>query len=106
MWGDPHCHWCGCDVFEFVGILRSSPFQATVDHIKCRLECATTEEHRADSNKVLACYACNQKRNDAFHETWKPANDCRFNRNVWHEDTGMTCFELVMQPPSWADWGA
>lgn len=46
---------------------------ATVDHVKCVLDAATKEEYNAPANKVLACFQCNQERNDAFLAT----NPCR-----------------------------
>lgn len=37
-----------------------------MDHIKCRAEAKDWAEYINKDNKVLACYRCNQERNNAF----------------------------------------
>jgi hypothetical protein len=123
----PFCHWCGEEVFEFLGLLRHSPLQATIDHVKSRLECDSQDEHRARSNKVLSCYGCNRRRNDEFMGKTSEPNTHPFNRaKEWKGVREMlpenapapaskpqdnwpvrppvptkNCFELLMEPPSW-----
>lgn len=62
---DPHCHWCrALTVLSAYGKPKTS--LATIDHIKCREEAQSHAEYIHPSNKVLACYDCNQKRNHSF----------------------------------------
>lgn len=71
---NPHCHWCGVKT-ELVEFCTHSKFRvgrgkfATVDHIKSRCEAASLEEYSSRANQVLACHACNQRRNNEFQKT-------------------------------------
>jgi hypothetical protein len=79
---------------------------ATLDHIRCRLECSSKSEYRAESNKVLACYGCNQKRG---RETWmafKPwITDAqlraKWDNRIWTAPEGVDIFAA----PSWEVFG-
>lgn len=62
---DRRCHWCSAETW--LNRFRvAKALHATVDHVKCKEECATHAEYIAKENKVLACYACNQRRNAEF----------------------------------------
>lgn len=66
---DRRCHWCGRETWLGHGTRRPemTKYQAaTVDHVKCRAESATHAEYISRENKVLACYLCNQQRNEIF----------------------------------------
>lgn len=57
---DPHCFWCGC----LTTLDYSNPqltTLATVDHLYSRWHPARS---RRKHTKVLACFACNQRRNN------------------------------------------
>jgi hypothetical protein len=60
---DPHCHWCGVEVFDMeLHLMKSRPPSnaATIDHVYSRLT-----EHRQKGLQgrwVLACWGCNQRR--------------------------------------------
>lgn len=67
---NPHCQWCERRVFRDVEMSGLPyPAQATIDHVKCKQECDTKAEYSAAKNKVLACYACNQRRNAQFMQS-------------------------------------
>ncbi len=60
---DPHCHWCKVlTLFDCYG--KPRVLLATIDHVKCKEQCKTWAEYIHPTNKVLACYGCNQRRND------------------------------------------
>ncbi len=59
---DPHCHWCRVKTHRFVGVEDDT--LGTLDHVKSRPECRTYDEYTAPGNKVLACAACNSRRNE------------------------------------------
>lgn len=64
---DPHCHWCGRETYLVMKKPGMTGKQrATVDHVKCRAEADSWVEYVSPSNKVLACYLCNQQRNNVF----------------------------------------
>lgn len=70
LWRRDHrCHWCP-------KILTKE--EGTVDHVKSRPECSTHAEYIDKSNKVLACYDCNQRRNIEFTRSNPRA------RTPWH----------------------
>jgi hypothetical protein len=62
---DPHCHWCRVRVWINITERgeRVPDDHATIDHIKSRWVAESTEEYVAMSNLVLACTACNSRRN-------------------------------------------
>lgn len=70
LWfANPHCHWCD-RLTLFVVEERAKPDQrlamATVDHIQCAIEAKTKAEYDSPTNKVLACWECNNRRNEEF----------------------------------------
>lgn len=72
------CFWCGCaTVFEKRGAFQPKNF-ATLDHLYSRLDPKRKEPAvRGQRRWVLACYACNQARNNGEQsalpkeELWK-----------------------------------
>lgn len=61
---DPHCFWCGClTTFDFSNPKLTT--LATVDHLYSRQHPARS---RRKHMKVLACFACNQRRNNCEHK--------------------------------------
>lgn len=60
------CHWCKIPVVRHPTPI---PNQRTKDHIKCRAQCRSRAEWMHPSNRVIACYACNQRRNQEFMAT-------------------------------------
>jgi hypothetical protein len=58
---DPHCHWCGKETFfNSVNGLQYHD-TATTDHVYSKRHMAIRIFYNP---KVLACYECNQRRND------------------------------------------
>jgi hypothetical protein len=57
---DPRCNWCGTVTIN--PPRAGDPNAATVDHIKPRRECRSQQEYESASNHVLACFECNQLR--------------------------------------------
>jgi hypothetical protein len=65
------CHWCGKEVFRncIDGIQKHDT--ATVDHVYSKLQMHT---RIFENPKVLACYECNQLRNDIEQRTIRNRN--------------------------------
>jgi hypothetical protein len=72
---DPHCHWCGREL-----ILPEECKQdkqnwqpdnmATIDHLRSRFSINRQEpNHTKETRLVLACYRCNEVRNDQEQAT-------------------------------------
>lgn len=57
---DPHCFWCGCLTTLDYSNPRLTTL-ATVDHLYSRWHPARSRRKHV---KVLACFACNQRRNN------------------------------------------
>jgi len=61
---DPHCFWCGC-----ITTLNTTnprlPTLATVEHLYSRQHPARRDKKHL---KVLACFSCNQRRNNCEHK--------------------------------------
>lgn len=70
---DPRCHWCGKPTFLILtppgvdfNIGKQHPKMATIDHLRSRYD-STRKERSPEDNEprtVLACHACNDKRNE------------------------------------------
>lgn len=63
------CWWCDCPMMELgesvVGHWRNPPANmATLDHVYGKFDRRRHEPHRGERRKVVACYACNQRRRD------------------------------------------
>jgi hypothetical protein len=58
------CYWCQIKVMPYVA--HGHPCKATFDHLVTK----SAGGGNALSNKVVACYACNQRRRDTDAETW------------------------------------
>lgn len=56
---NPHCHWCGVRTIPGKG---GGSLLATLDHVKSWPECSSLDEWADQSNMVLACLSCNQRR--------------------------------------------
>ena len=102
---DPHCHWCGVLTVDPLDVHPlNTPNMATLDHIKNRMQCASTKEHRRETNKVLACLKCNQDRDREWHLSQRPwINEAEKHKHSRRVDSvyAENCTALVMQPPSW-----
>ncbi len=61
-----NCFWCKGEMFPVSVVGESHPSANTLDHVKCKAECATREEYNASQNKVRSCYRCNQIRNARY----------------------------------------
>lgn len=62
---DPHCHWCGCEVFEYDDKNRKKPDQATIEHLFPRMSpmrALIGDAYGRAKTLVLACYKCNNER--------------------------------------------
>ncbi len=59
---DPHCAWCHVLTHRFTGQMTDTVM--TLDHVKSRPECLTYAEYTDPSNKRLACWGCNRRRNE------------------------------------------
>jgi len=66
------CYWCGIKVIDYVRKEGAvDPYNtATIDHIKSRHE----REKGEVTEKVLACYGCNQKRMREGDKKWHREN--------------------------------
>lgn len=60
------CYWCGTDVLRFGEVPANHPKLATCDHIRSKQECLTKKEYKSARNKTLACFKCNQERNNKW----------------------------------------
>lgn len=58
----PHCYWCGTEIFPVRAVGNTHPKCATIDHIRSKPECVTKKEYNDKRNQVPACYQCNQRR--------------------------------------------
>jgi hypothetical protein len=67
---NPHCRWCN-KLTVLHGYGKPKGMLATVDHVKSKEQVACWEEYVSPANKVLACYDCNQARNDALRAVIK-----------------------------------
>lgn len=56
------CYWCATEVFPPHLVGPTHPKLRTVDHIRSKPECVSGSEYNHRSNKVTACYGCNQRR--------------------------------------------
>jgi hypothetical protein len=56
------CYWCATETFPAHVVHSTHPKLRTVDHIRSKPECMSAAEYKRDDNKVIACYACNQRR--------------------------------------------
>ena len=63
---DSRCYWCKSEVYECARVGQKHPKLATVDHIRSKQECLTKKEYKSNRNQVLACQACNAKRNNKW----------------------------------------
>ena len=66
---DPHCFWCGCEVTNEwpEGRIKPPADLATLDHVYDKWQAEEREaawRNGDDSRRVLACYRCNQRRNN------------------------------------------
>lgn len=61
-----NCHWCQCEIFPARDVGSTAPNARTIDHVKCKAECGSRGEYVNEKNKVFACHACNQRRNDEY----------------------------------------
>jgi hypothetical protein len=58
---DPHCYWCGCEVFEAPGPKGPTKNNhATIDHLYSRADGPRPSNTR--NTLVLACFKCNHER--------------------------------------------
>lgn len=68
---NPRCHWCGVVTVPGKG---GGERLTTLDHIKGFHECGRNiAEWDAKENKVIACYACNNRR--SAHQHPAPTTD-------------------------------
>jgi hypothetical protein len=76
----PFCHWCGIRlrIVERQHGGKQADDEATVDHIRSRLDTRRHEPVRpgqSEVRRVLSCYKCNQQRN--VDETALKVEECR-----------------------------
>jgi hypothetical protein len=80
LWNEnPYCHWCGC-LTQLTncanGIIPNDA--ATLDHLISRFNPARWIKRKpGERRKVLACYACNQRRSIEEHERLSKAEISR-----------------------------
>jgi len=71
LWEEnPNCHWCGEPTFlieyppvDNFKIGPQHPKMATIDHLHSRYD-SERGKHKGEIQTVLACHACNDKRNE------------------------------------------
>jgi hypothetical protein len=68
---DPKCHWCGEPTFLILipegvelKIGKQHPKMATIDHLYSRYDPERKERFDGEPQTVLACHACNDRRNE------------------------------------------
>lgn len=78
---NPHCHWCG-ELTELTNCPNGQvpPNAATIDHLYSKLDLRRWVKRKpGEVKKVLACYACNQRR--SIEETARLSKEEIFMRS-------------------------